>query len=724
MMTLTWTSTSTSSSTRPVFNLVDHNNQQVTNTDLNGEYSLVFFGFTNCAVVCPRALSRLSEVLPGLGSAADSVNVFYITVDSERDTPDVMKRFLEKYPRYTGLTGTKDQIDAVRKEFHVFAKVKEDQEAKGGYVVPHTAITYLLDEHGAIVDHFNDEIEARAITAKVRKVIESGKQSNDVSNGVNDSSAVNEHQHESLKRLNKKQVASIRHIGNLARQLKGDWSNFMGPSHLNDGFGGYRYQLAFMFYALTLAHFHRLPAASGYFKDTMTRIITKMLEPDVWFYWHDASIGGGHSQTPAREMIYDPIVTDNIMYSGYVQVMTAMYNILFDDDRYTKPGALTFEYDAFFWGPAEGFKFVYDQNSLNERVYWNMVEEGYLGVACEPGCIFQICNQMPIHGFRLNDVLASTADKDEKKDRASEVTTGYIKAWTDFSGGILNDQGTFNTFYLKHAKTTINIPSAGGEAWAGLLMHAWNPQLVQETYDRRRDVILSTALDGTKAVNIPRAILGLPRNELHLNSGGIWGWVPAWATEMGDEDTKNALLSYADKYFHPKFREGGLMYPRNDQVFDSEGNFTMVSPILSNALLPLTRLNVRHGLKRFYEEPWGGSNRAHYSEPGLVDVDCEVDVYRAVFIPEEKKLVFDLAVADYEPGLKGSVTLGKIFGRGHWSLTRDGRELARGSSDALHKDKDGGVKQEGDLLRLPVTSTDIFSYVLQWEAQKGRCCSL
>ncbi|KAL4795306.1 hypothetical protein BDV19DRAFT_378988 [Aspergillus venezuelensis] len=654
-MTLTWTSTSTS--TRPVFNLIGHNNQQVTNADLNGKFSLIFFGFTNCAVV------------------SDSLNVFYITVDPERNTPDVMKRFLEKYPQYTGLPGTREQIHAARKEFHVFAKVKEDQEASG---------------EGCIVDHFNNALEAGAVTEKLRNAIDRGKQSNGVSNGINSSTV---HEHESLQRLNKNQVASIRHIGNLARQLKSDWSNFMGPSHLNDGFGGYRYQLAFMFYALTLAHFHRLPAAPGYFKDTMTRIITKTLEPDVWFYWHDASIGGGHSQTPAREMIYDPIVTDTIMYSGYVQAMTAMYNVLFDDDRYTKPGALTLEYDAFFWGPAEGFKFEYDQNSVNERVYWNMVEEGYLGVACEPGCIFQICNQMPILGFRLNDILAAKGEE------------GYIKAWTEKSGGILNDQGTFNTFYLKHARTTINIPSAGGEAWAGLLMHAWNSKLVQETYDRRRDVILSTTPDGTKAVNIPRAILGLPRNELHLNSGGIWGW--------------------ADKYYYPKFRDGGLMYPRNDQVFDEKGNFTMVSPILSNALLPLRRLDVRHGLKRFYEEPWGGSNRAHYGEPGLVDVDFEIDVYRVVYLASEKRLLFDLAVADYEPGLKGSVTLGRDFGRGNWSLTRDGREIARGSSDALHGGKVGEVKQEGDLLRLPVTSTEVVSYVLQWEDEKkGRCCSL
>ncbi|KAL4941270.1 hypothetical protein BDV06DRAFT_223290 [Aspergillus oleicola] len=712
----------TSTSIRPVFSLVDHDNRQITNADLHGKYSFVFFGFTNCAVVCPRALGRLSEVLSGLGPAADNVNVFYISVDPDRDTPDVMKGFIEKYPRYTGLTGTKEQTDAVRKEFHAFAKVKQDAEAPGGYVVPHTAITYLLDADGYIVDHFNDALDAETVTSRVLKALESENRSNDTSNDVNSSV----HEHESLRRLDKKQVASIRHIANLSRQLKGDWSNFMGPSDLNDGFGGYRFQLAFMFYALTLAHFHRLPAAPGYFKDTMQRIIAKMIEPDVWFYWHDASIGGGHSQTPAREMIYDPVVTDNIMYSGYVQVMTAMYHSLFDDDRYTKPGALTFEYDAFFWGPAKGFKFEHDQNSINERVYWNMVEEGYLGVACEPGCIFQICNQMPILGFRLNDVLAATGDKGEKEERdiASEVTRGYIKAWNEKSGGILNAEGTFNTFYLKHADTTVNVPGASGEAWAGLLMHAWNHDLVQKTYEHRREAILTTSPDGSLTVNVPQAILARPRNELHINSGGIWGWVPAWAGEVGDEETKNALLNYADKHFHPRIREGGLMYPRNDRVFDEKGNFIMVSPMLSNSILPLTRLNVRHGLKRFYEDPWGGKNRGHYDEPGLVHVDFEVDVYRAVYIPHEKKMVFDLALADYEDGLRGSVTLGRVFGRGNWVLTRNGEEICRGSGDGLREGGERGLKQEGELLRLPVTGTEVASYIFQWRDEKAGGCSL
>ncbi|EWG52179.1 hypothetical protein FVEG_10981 [Fusarium verticillioides 7600] len=75
--------------------------------------------------------------------------------------------------------------------------------------------------------------------------------------------------------MSKKQVASIRQIGNLARQLTGDWSNMMGRWDLNDGFGAYRFQLAYSFYALALAHFHRLPAAPGLLKFAMEKMINK-----------------------------------------------------------------------------------------------------------------------------------------------------------------------------------------------------------------------------------------------------------------------------------------------------------------------------------------------------------------------------------------------------------------------------------------------------------------
>ncbi|KAL4925357.1 uncharacterized protein BDV17DRAFT_294578 [Aspergillus undulatus] len=379
-------------------------------------------------------------------------------------------------------------------------------------------------------------------------------------------------------------------------------------------------------------------------------------------------------------LLYDPVKKDNIMYSAYVQSMIAMFNSLFDDDRYQKPGALTFEYNAMLWGEADGWKFVYDQNLLNEQIYRNMVEEGYLGVPCETYCIYQVCNQIPIVGFRMNDVLT------EDKNLAEEVTQGYVKAWEEKAGGVVTEHNIFNTFYMTHTRKKMIVAGGRGEVWTGFLMNAWNHKLVQETYNKRLDCLVHPRLDGT--------------------IGGVWGWSAVWSAEMGDDETRDRLLEYADKHFKPRLQNGGLMYPRNDAVHDSKLNFVMVSPLLSNALMPFTRLN--------------------YEEPALVEVDFNVDVYRAVYIADKRTLLFDFAV--YEADRKGSVALGRVFGHGDWTLKCDGDEVARGSSHSLasggvsnfiHRDAPkvpsrlgwgysfqanppSGIKKEGHLLRVPV----------------------
>ena len=100
------------------FRLIDHHGARVTDETYRGRFVLIFFGFTHCRVVCPRALSRLSAVLERLGPLTDQLQALYITVDPERDTPEVMRTFLEKsYPRFIGLTGTRAEIDAAKRAF-------------------------------------------------------------------------------------------------------------------------------------------------------------------------------------------------------------------------------------------------------------------------------------------------------------------------------------------------------------------------------------------------------------------------------------------------------------------------------------------------------------------------------------------------------------------------------------------------------------------------------
>jgi protein SCO1/2 len=156
------------------FELVDHDGRQVSERMYRGRWMLVFFGFTSCRMVCPRALAKLSDALDRTGDLADEITPLYITVDPERDTPEVMRDFLaERYPRFVGLTGTPSQIDAAKAAFRVFSRKSPDEDGDE-YIVPHSAMTYLLDAQGGFVDHFADVADAQEISARLEQRIGSG----------------------------------------------------------------------------------------------------------------------------------------------------------------------------------------------------------------------------------------------------------------------------------------------------------------------------------------------------------------------------------------------------------------------------------------------------------------------------------------------------------------------------------------------------------------------
>jgi protein SCO1 len=157
------------------FSLLDHNGRRVDESTFRGQYVLLFFGFTHCRVVCPRALDRISRALELIGDRANRVQPLYVTVDPERDTAEVMKAFLEKtHPRFLGLTGTRGEIDAMKAAFKVFAARKEDAQEADGYVVPHTAFTFLLDAQGHYLAHFIDAGDAEELAQRLLAHIGTG----------------------------------------------------------------------------------------------------------------------------------------------------------------------------------------------------------------------------------------------------------------------------------------------------------------------------------------------------------------------------------------------------------------------------------------------------------------------------------------------------------------------------------------------------------------------
>jgi len=127
--------------------LTDHNGTPRTLTDYAGRVVVVFFGFTQCPDICPTSLAEMAQVVRELGTDADRVQVLFITVDPERDTPDVLRQYVTAFDaRFVGLTGTPAEIRTAAGLFKVsYAKVPREG---GDYTMDHTAAFFLLDARG------------------------------------------------------------------------------------------------------------------------------------------------------------------------------------------------------------------------------------------------------------------------------------------------------------------------------------------------------------------------------------------------------------------------------------------------------------------------------------------------------------------------------------------------------------------------------------------------
>jgi protein SCO1 len=136
------------------FQLTDQAGQVVTDQNLKGRPTLIFFGFTHCPDVCPTSLFEISEVLRALGKDADKVNAWFVSVDPERDTAAKMKDYLSSFdPHLKGLTGNPEAVAKVISGYRVFARKVPLKD--GDYTMDHTALVYLMDKDGRFVAPFN-----------------------------------------------------------------------------------------------------------------------------------------------------------------------------------------------------------------------------------------------------------------------------------------------------------------------------------------------------------------------------------------------------------------------------------------------------------------------------------------------------------------------------------------------------------------------------------------
>jgi protein SCO1/2 len=132
------------------FTLTDHTGQQRTLADYKGKAVLVFFGFTHCPDVCPTTLAEMAGVMKELGPEADKVQVLFVSLDPERDTPELLAKYVPAFdPRFVGLVGDQVATEKVAKDFKIFYQKVPAKEGDS-YSIDHTAGSYVFDPDGRI----------------------------------------------------------------------------------------------------------------------------------------------------------------------------------------------------------------------------------------------------------------------------------------------------------------------------------------------------------------------------------------------------------------------------------------------------------------------------------------------------------------------------------------------------------------------------------------------
>jgi protein SCO1/2 len=161
------------------FTLSTPDGTTVTDRTYRGKWLLVYFGYTFCPTSCPTTLLAVTTALEELRQDAAQVQPLFITVDPQRDTPKVMRQYIESFdPRIVGLTGTPQQIAAAAKEYGAYYVRHSTGAGPNDYVVDHSTYLYLMDPLGKFVRAFDSETSGDRIADALRALIARGQGTN------------------------------------------------------------------------------------------------------------------------------------------------------------------------------------------------------------------------------------------------------------------------------------------------------------------------------------------------------------------------------------------------------------------------------------------------------------------------------------------------------------------------------------------------------------------
>jgi protein SCO1/2 len=139
----------------PALNLLTLSGDPFSMSEYRGEIVLLYFGYTYCPDICPTTLADVKLIFEQLGDSANNIHLIMVTVDPERDTPDVLRAYLNRFhPRFMGLRGKGEQLDNVLASYGVFAQ-REPSDDPDRYLVSHTARLFLIDQQGLMRTNYS-----------------------------------------------------------------------------------------------------------------------------------------------------------------------------------------------------------------------------------------------------------------------------------------------------------------------------------------------------------------------------------------------------------------------------------------------------------------------------------------------------------------------------------------------------------------------------------------
>ncbi|AZO29477.1 MULTISPECIES: SCO family protein [Mesorhizobium] len=156
------------------FTLIDQKKAPITEAAFRGHPSVVFFGFTHCPEVCPTTLFEMAGWLKTMGDSGKNLNAYFVTVDPERDTPEIINSYVSNFSdRITGITGDPDKVHAMAKAFGIYWKKVDTGD--GDYTMDHTASVLLLNARGEFAGTIAYGESADTAIAKLKRLAAGGQ---------------------------------------------------------------------------------------------------------------------------------------------------------------------------------------------------------------------------------------------------------------------------------------------------------------------------------------------------------------------------------------------------------------------------------------------------------------------------------------------------------------------------------------------------------------------